>query len=131
MEHHDPWRAQVACAGMDPDRFAPWGVNDVDVAALETCAVCPVRRECHDAAHANGSHVWTIHGGELPHQWAFKGAHLAGCGHCGRPLVVGGRAVETVDGAHFCNNRCRYRHAAEARDRAAGQVSLFDEAVSA
>lgn len=117
------WRPFAACRGEDPDRFAPEGLQDVDLKAWQMCDTCPVKAECHAEAHETNAHKWTIHGGELPHQFAFKGAKVVVCGWCLAPIIVGARASEEE---HFCNNRCRFRRHGDDDQRAHGAMPLFE-----
>lgn len=117
------WRLVAACRGMDPDRFAPWGIEDVDLEALATCQGCPVAEQCAAWAEHTGSAQWVIHGGRLPTAWAFRAARVVECRHCARPLVIGARAHADD---HYCNNRCRFRARAVDERAAHGEFSLFE-----
>lgn len=120
----DNWMARAACAGKDPNRYAPEGLLTIDLEALRLCDGCPARAECHAWAHDTGSHLWTIHGGELPHQWPFKGTELLPCAWCTRTVVRGARADH--DEPPFCNNHCRFMHRNAVMAAARGQASLFE-----
>lgn len=55
------WQAEAACRGMNPDIFF-WGgakMTDDRTQANQTCARCPVRRECLDFAMDNNIHDGT------------------------------------------------------------------------
>jgi WhiB family redox-sensing transcriptional regulator len=60
----DDWRAEAACAAVDPDLFFPVGVTgpavDQIVAAKAVCAGCPVREMCLGFAIATNQEygVW-------------------------------------------------------------------------
>jgi WhiB family redox-sensing transcriptional regulator len=46
-----PWKAQAACRGIDPDLFhPPRGANKQVEQAKAFCRECPVRQECLDFA---------------------------------------------------------------------------------
>lgn len=46
----DAWRALAACQGMDTGLFFPARGEPVSRAVRETCASCPVRLQCLEAA---------------------------------------------------------------------------------
>lgn len=63
----DTWRQQAACrpgeGGPTPDAFFAETDKVMEQWALETCAACPVRRECLTAAmDSEGRTLWSRHG---------------------------------------------------------------------